>query len=133
MLVRAKTPRISLEIQGDQIPDSLLKAVRDVVSDEALEIIDGDDEYVNWFDSDLQREIEAQTTPGDVVRIYRENRGWTQKELGEKIGGASRQYVSDIEKNRRRLTAETAVKLSRVFGIRVDRFLRYESTVASDS
>jgi len=122
-----------LEIQGDQIPDSLLKAVRDVVSDEALEIIDGDDEYVNWFDSDLQREIEAQTTPGDVVRIYRENRGWTQKELGEKIGGASRQYVSDIEKNRRRLTAETAVKLSRVFGIRVDRFLRYESTVASDS
>ena len=124
MQVHARTPRIRIDIQGDSIPVELMDAIKKVVPEDEIEILEGDDEYVDWFDTDLHREIEARTTPGEVMRIYRENRGWTQAELGEKLGGVSRQNVSHMERGRRPISAETAIKLSRLYGTPVERVLR---------
>ena len=124
MQVRARTPRIRVDIQGDSIPVELMDAIRKVVPEDEIEILEGDDEYVDWFDTDLHSEVEARTTPGEVMRIYRENRRWTQAELGEKLGGVSRQNVSHMEQGRRPISAATAIKLSRLYGIPVERVLR---------
>jgi transcriptional regulator with XRE-family HTH domain len=34
----------------------------------------------------------------DYVRAYRESRGWTQSESGQKLNGLTRQRISDIER-----------------------------------
>ena len=124
MQVRAKTPHIKVDIQGEMIPDELMDAVKRVFSEDEIEVLDGEEEYIDWFETDLRREIAARTTPGDVMRIYRENLGWTQARLGEELGGVSRQNVSHMEQGRRPISADTAVKLSRIFDIPVERILR---------
>ncbi|MDH5721431.1 MAG: helix-turn-helix domain-containing protein [Spirochaetia bacterium] len=55
----------------------------------------------------------------------RENRGWPQAELALKIGH-SRQFVSDIETERRNISLKLAKKLSTVFNISIQRFLDIE-------
>lgn len=123
MQVHAKTHRIKVDISGEFIPAALMNAVKAVFSDEEIEVIDNEDEeFVNWFETEEHREIAASTTPGDVMRIYRENRGWSQARLGEELAGLSRQKISDMERGRRRISGDTAIVLSRVFGIPVDRF-----------
>ena len=62
-------------------------------------------------------------SPGDAVRVYRENRKLTQAKLGEKLGGLSRQYVSDIERGSRSISKNLAKKLSALFDVPLERFL----------
>lgn len=45
---------------------------------------------------------------GQLVRSYREQRGWTQEELSERWGH-SREYVSQIERGKRKLDSMTQV------------------------
>ena len=100
-----------------------MDAVKAIFNTEEIEVIDNDDDTaVNWFDTQEHRDISASTTPGDVMRIYRENRRWSQARLGEELGGLSRQKISDMERGRRTISADTAITLSRVFGIPVERF-----------
>jgi DNA-binding XRE family transcriptional regulator len=123
MQVHVKTPRIRVDITGEHIPTELMDAVKSVFSADEIELIEKeDDESVNWFDTEDHREIAALTTPGDVMRIYRENRLWSQARLGEELGGMSRQKISDMERGSRTISADTAIALSRVFGLPVERF-----------
>jgi DNA-binding XRE family transcriptional regulator len=123
MQVHVKTPRIRVDITGEQIPTELMDAVRSVFNADEIELIETEDaESVNWFETEDHREIAAVTTPGDVMRIYRENRRWSQARLGEELGGMSRQKISDMERGRRTVSADTAIASSRVFGIPVERF-----------
>ena len=123
MQVHVKTPHIRVDINGEDIPAELMNAVKAVFNTEEIEIIDKEDEeYVNWFESEEHDKIAAFTSPGDVMRIYRENRGWSQAALGEKLGGLSRQKISDMERGHRTISGDTAISLSRVFGIAVERF-----------
>ena len=62
-------------------------------------------------------------TQGDYIKIYRENLDLTQAELGKKIGGLTRQYVSDLEKGRRGVSKEMAKKLSTFFNVPIKRFI----------
>jgi len=55
---------------------------------------------VNVFETDWYKEISAEMTPGDTLRIRRENAGLTQAALGEKTGVA-RQNISAMETGRR--------------------------------
>ncbi len=123
MQVHVKTPHIRVDISGEFIPAALMNAVKAIFSNEEIEVIDNEDEeYVDWFETEEHREIAASTTSGDVMRIYRENRGWSQVKLGEELGGVSRQKISDMERGRRTISGDTAIALSRVFGIPVERF-----------
>ena len=81
-----------------------------------------DEEYVDWFESDLHKEIAAATRPGDVVRIYRTNRGWSQSELTERLG-IPKHHVSNMERGLRSVSASMAIKLARLFDVVVERFL----------
>jgi transcriptional regulator with XRE-family HTH domain len=54
---------------------------------------------------------------GELVRSYREQRGWTQEELSQRWGHA-RAYVSQIERGKRKLDSVTQVmRLADILGI----------------
>ena len=42
------------------------------------------------------RGIKEKMTPGTYLRIYRENKGLTQLQLGEALGGIPRQHISNM-------------------------------------
>src|SRR5579885_383995 len=53
---------------------------------------------------------------GQLVRSYRQQRGWTQEELGERWG-YTRAYVSQIEQGKRKLDSMTQVLRLLIFWI----------------
>lgn len=66
-----------------------------------------------------RKELNPERSPrdrfGQVVRALRDERGWTQDELAERLG-CSGSHVSAIETGRRATTPQFARKLDRVFG-----------------
>ena len=124
MLAVVKKPRTNLpmfEVKGN-IPSKIIEYLHQTYG-KNIELVDEDEEQVNMVATDWFREIKAATTPGDTVRIYRENLGLTQTELGRKLGKYSRQKISDIEHGKRGISKEIAKKLSNFFSVPVDRFL----------
>jgi transcriptional regulator with XRE-family HTH domain len=53
----------------------------------------------------------------------RDAHGWTQKDLGIRLGDVSPARISDWENNRRSISKEVAKQLSSLFRIPADRFL----------
>lgn len=124
MLAVVKKPHtrtLLFEVKGD-IPSHVLAYLEQAFGQD-VEVIEDAEEPVNLFETDWYQDIRQQTTPGEIVRIYRENMSITQAELGRKLGNISRQKVSDIEHNRRSISKEMAKKLSQIFNAAVERFL----------
>lgn len=124
MLAVVKKPHtrtLLFEVKGD-IPSHVLAYLERAFGQD-VEVIEDAEEPVNLFETDWYQDIRQQTTPGEIVRIYRENMSITQAELGRKLGNISRQKVSDIEHSRRSISKEKAKKLSQIFNVAVERFL----------
>ena len=121
MQALVKPPRTDIRMQGD-IPLRILEVLRYEYGSK-LKIYEGDDETVDVTETDWYREIKAQTTPGDAVRIYRENAGMTQSQLGEKLGNVARQIVSNMERGKRSISLATARRLAAIFDVPASRFL----------
>lgn len=82
-----------------------------------------DDEFVNIDDTEWYQEMKKERTPGKAMRVYRENKGYTQQELGEKMGGISRQNISHMERGVAAISKNNAKKLSKIFNMPVVRFI----------
>lgn len=121
MQALVKTPRTDIRIQGEISP-RLMEVLRSEYG-ASLKILEGDDETIEVMETDWYKEIKAQTTPGDVMRIYRENSGMTQAEFGKRLGGVPRQIVSNMERGKRSISLATAKKLSAIFKVPASRFL----------
>ena len=80
-------------------------------------------EKVNIFETDWYRNIKSKMTPGDNLRIYRENRGLTQAKLGEVLGDVPRQHISNMERGARSISLKTARKLAALFGVSPEKFI----------
>ncbi|MBI4793037.1 MAG: helix-turn-helix transcriptional regulator, partial [Deltaproteobacteria bacterium] len=78
-----------------------------------LRIYEDDEEYVDITETGWYKEIKAQTTPGDAIRVYRENFGLTQAQLGERLGGLPRQTISGMERGKRSVSLAKAKKTCR--------------------
>jgi ribosome-binding protein aMBF1 (putative translation factor) len=74
------------------------------------------DETVDWFETDLHKEIASGMNPGDYLRNFREGQGMTQKELAEKTGMRVN-YLSDIETGQRAISRMNAKKLAAIFNV----------------
>ena len=103
MLVIVKTPYIRIE--GAEVPKRLITFLE------------------SEFDTVEEVHEEAALTPGAVLRSQRVQRGWSQAELGRKLGGVRIQRISDIETGRRQISRSLAKKLAEVFGVSTDNFL----------
>ena len=80
------------------------------------------DEYVDWFKTDLFKEISKDITPGTLLKDLREAQGLTQKELGEALDIPGNR-VSDFETGHRAISKDIAKKLSNIFKVNASRFI----------
>ncbi len=106
------------EIRGD-IPENVLIFLRN----EFTVDIDEEKEYVDLMETDWYKETKATMTPGKYIRIYRENKGYSQAKLGEMLGGLTRQNISGMENGHRGISKEMAKKLAKIFQVPADRFI----------
>jgi len=124
MLAVVKKHRTSqplFELRGD-IPTKVVQYLKEEFGQD-VEVLKNDEEMIDIFETEWYKEVRASTTPGEVMKIYRQNAGFSQEKLGMKLGGFSRQKVSDMECNKRSISKEAAKKLSRLFQVPVGRFL----------
>lgn len=121
MQALVKTPRTNIQIQGD-IPSRFLDMLKNEYGNK-LKIYEGEDEYIEITESDWYKEIKSKSTPGDAMRLYRNNHQLTQAQLGEKLGHIPRQLISNMERGRRSISLTTAKKLSAIFSVSASRFL----------
>ena len=117
-----KTPRIEVNIRGELSP-KLIAVLEEEFGTELLLTEESDEETVDIFATDWYREIQSKTTPGDTLKIYRENHGLTQAQLGEMLGGIPRQHVSNMERGIRPVSMKTARKLAKVFKVSPGKFV----------
>lgn len=122
MLAVVKTPRTSVRIEGE-IPEPILSLLRAEYGNKLVVKLSPDDALMNVFETDWYKTRKKSMTPGKYMRIYRDNAGLTQEELGHKLGGLSRHYVSDLEAGTRTISKAVAKTLAELFKQPVSRFL----------
>lgn len=115
------TDQALFEIRGD-IPTKVVEYLKKEFG-KYVEVLKEDEDMVNIFETDWHKKISSTTTPGEVLKIYRENAELTQEELGRKLGKFSRQKISDMENGKRTIGKELAKKLCQLFQVPVERFL----------
>ena len=119
---KRRTNKQLFEIKGD-IPKKVLDYLT-LEYGNGLEILDSDkDESVNIFDTPWFKNINKTSTPGESLKIYRQNLKLTQGDLGKKLGGFTKQNISDMENGRRNISKDVAKKLCVLFDVPVERFL----------
>ena len=109
MQVHVKTPRI--DIKGEDFPE-LIEFLIKAVGEEQIEFIE--EGQIDITETDWYNTMEV--TPGETVEIHRLNINFTQAVLGDKLGGKSKQFISDIEKGRRNISIKLAKLLGEALG-----------------
>ena len=122
MLAVAKTPRIQIEIKGI-ISKRLLDVLKEEYGSDVQIIPDDEDEKIDIFETDWYKTTKEKLTSGKNMRIYRQYRSMTQKELGELLGGIPRQHISNMERGIRAISKKVALKLSKILNTSVDKFI----------
>jgi DNA-binding XRE family transcriptional regulator len=122
MLAVVKMPHIEINIKGN-IPTKILSVLKEEYGKKVKLTKEDDNESVNIFETVWFKETKAKITPSDNMKIYRENRGLTQNELGRLLGDIPRQHISNMERGSRAISVKTARKLSEIFNISVEKFI----------
>jgi len=91
-------------------------------TDLSLVEVDGD-ELVDVFETHWHKGVKEKMTPGTYLRIYRENKGLTQLQLGDALGGIPRQHISNMERGQRSISLKMARKLSLLLGAPIEKFI----------
>lgn len=97
-------------VRGKKKTERIIALLRDQ-GVEAEVVKADDDELVSVFETEWYKQTSAEMTPGDVLRIRRENAGLTQDSLGEKIG-SNRQNISAMERGKRPIGEAMAERLA---------------------
>jgi len=121
MQVVEKTCHINATLSGMGIPlikDAILKAYPKAEIKED----DAEDDYIDWDDSELAKEIATERTPGLVLAAYREREGLTLVQLADKIG-TKYTAISAMENNRRPIGLTMAKKLGKALNVDYTKFL----------
>jgi len=82
-----------------------------------------DEELVDLSTRAEWREFEERQTPGSWIAGLRRQQGWTQKKLGDRLGGVATARVSDWEHGRRAVSKSFAKMLAGLFGVSAERFI----------
>jgi DNA-binding XRE family transcriptional regulator len=117
-----KTPHIEINIKGD-IPQKIITMLKEEYGNNVHVTKDEDDEYVDVFETDWYKKINAEKTPGDNMKIYRKIHKITQENLGEMLGGIPKQHVSNMENGSRPISKVTAKRLAKIFNVSIERFI----------
>ena len=80
------------------------------------------DDMMNVEDMEWYKEEAAKDTPGRTLRFYRKMKGMTQPELAAVLG-TTKQFISNLENDRKPISRIMAKKLSGIFTIPASRFI----------
>ena len=80
------------------------------------------DDYVDWFKTDLYKEIAKEITSGTLLKDLREAQSLSQKQLGETLNIPGNR-ISDFETGHRAISKDIAKKLAKVFNVNAVRFI----------
>lgn len=122
MLAVVKTPHIEINIKGE-IPQKLLTVLEEEYGKDVEITEEDDEELLDIFETDWYKNIKAEMIPGDNIRIYRENFGFTQAELGKRLGNIPRQHISNMERGSRNISLKMAKKLAKIFNVSPEKFI----------
>ncbi len=122
MLAVVKTPLTKIRIKG-RVPNKLIDLLAEEYGN-ALQITpDPEDEKMDVFRTDWYKNIKKRLSPGSYLKIFRQNKNMTQAELGKALGGLPRQHISNMENGIRPISKKTALKLSKLFDVSVEKFI----------
>lgn len=130
MLVAEKTHHINSYIYGqgsEYLVSMLQKAMPglEVLPEEGQAA--EDDEYEEISTTEWFNEVAGTVTPGVILRIRRENKGWTQAELSQKTGIAI-PNISLMEAGKRNIGIRSAKKLADSLGCNITDFIINEDS-----
>lgn len=74
-----------------------------------------DEECVEWFKTDLAKEIESKSTPAESLKLLRTTFGYTQQQLADKVG-ITKQQISAMERGREPIGRKMAHRLANALG-----------------
>ncbi|MFW5771286.1 MAG: helix-turn-helix domain-containing protein [Spirochaetota bacterium] len=117
-----KTPHIKIDMKGEIHP-KVLSVLKEVYGKKVKIIKEKDDELVDVFETEWYKNINSEMTPGKNMTIYRKIHKMTQEELGEMMGGISKQNISHMERGIRSISKVNAKLLAKIFDVPVDRFI----------
>lgn len=119
MLVAVRKHPIEFDITG-VIPEKLISGLKKEYGEENVRV--ERDDLVNAMDMEWFKNLESEDTPGKNLRFYRKLAGMTQPELAKKLG-TSKQFISDMENDRKPISKKTAKELASIFDVSVARFI----------
>jgi DNA-binding XRE family transcriptional regulator len=117
-----RTNRVYIQIRGD-IPGAVLQALRDEYGRSVILRCEGLEPWTNILDAPLYARKPLTMYPGAYLRFFRRDNGLSQSELGSKLGGVSRQNISNMEYGRRPISRRMALRLAGVFEVSADKFI----------
>ena len=122
MQVLVKTPKAKIQMEGE-IPSEIINVINNVYKSSVKILDDSGEELILANESKAFNSIKDNTTPGDIISIYRENLGLTQADLGMQINKTA-QFISDLENDRRNISINVAKALSKIFDISIARLIK---------
>ena len=117
-----KTHHIEINVKGE-IPISFLQYLKKNFGED-LVISKNEEELVNVRNTDWYKKIKSKMTPAKYMKHLRESRNMTQEKLGALLGDVSRQNISSMDSGKRAISKDKAIKLSKLFKMPVERFLK---------
>ena len=118
-----KTPHIEISVRGTEIPPRLMDVLKEEYGTKLSLVEDDSDELVDAFETQWYKGVKEKMTPGTYLRIYRENKGLTQLQLGEALGGIPRQHISNMEHGHRSISLKMARKISSLLGAPIEKLI----------
>jgi DNA-binding XRE family transcriptional regulator len=119
-----KTPLTKINISG-KISKRLLTVLKEEFGNDIKILPEKEDlQKEDIFETEWYKNIKKEMTPGEYMKIYRQNRQMTQTQLGELLGGIPRQHISNMESNKRAISTNIAKKLAKIFNIPIERFIK---------
>ena len=118
-----KTPLIEISVRGAAIPPRLMDVLKEEYGPELNLVEDDGDNLVDAFETQWYKGVKEKMTPGTYLRIYRENKELTQRQLGEVLGGIPRQHISNMEHGHRSISLKMARKLSLLLSAPIEKFI----------
>lgn len=118
-----KTPHIEISVKGAEIPPKIINVLKEEYGRKLKLVKDEGEELINVFETEWYKNIKKDMTPGKYLRVYRENKGFTQAQLGTALGGVPKQHVSNMENGSRPISLKMAKQLAKVLDTPVERFI----------
>ena len=102
--------------EGKNIPDHLVLYLKSAFPDvEEIKSDIDDEEYVEWDDTELAKQIRSDTTPAESLKLLRTTFGYTQQALAKKVG-ITKQQISSMERGKTPIGRKMAHRLANALG-----------------